>query len=114
MNIRQGDLFWISPNESNGIESDYTHPHVVIHADSSNTVVVCALTSNLKCAKEPGNVLLNEGEANLPRQSVVIVSQVSTVDKNQPGKHIGTLSKQRIKQVLAGMRFLQAMTQHHE
>ena len=48
MNIRQGDVFWISPNESNDIASDHTHPHVVIHQDSLNIVVVCALTSNLK------------------------------------------------------------------
>ena len=114
MNIRQGDIFWISPNESNGIASDYTHPHMVIHDDALNTVVVCALTSNLKRAKEHGNVLLEDGEANLPRQSVVVVSQVSRVDKSQLGKYIGTLTEQRISQVLAGMRFLQFITQHHE
>ena len=114
MNVRPGDLFWISPNESNGIASDHMHPHVVIHEDSLNMVVVCALTSNLKRAKEPGNILLEEGEANLPRQSVVVVSQVSTVDKTQLGEYIGTLTEQRVNQVLAGMRFLQSMTQHHE
>ena len=113
MEIRQGDVFWISPNESNGIASAHAHPHVVIHVDSLSTVVVCALTSNLKRAKEPGNVLLEEGEVNLPRQSVVMVSQVSTVDKTQLGKFIGTLTEQRISQVLAGIRFLQFMTQHH-
>jgi mRNA interferase MazF len=114
MDIKPGDLFWISPNETNGITSDHTHPHVVIQEDTSNTLQVCALTSNLKRTKEPGNVLLDQGEANLPRQSVVVVSQVSTVDKTQLGEYIGTLSEQRIHQVLAGMRFLQKMTQHHE
>ena len=114
MNIRQGDLFWISPNESNGLASDHTHPYVVIQEDSTNTLVVCALTSNLKRAKEPGNVLLDKGEGNLHRQSVVVVSQVSGVDKTQLGEYIGTLNEQRISQVLAGMRFLQAMTQHRE
>jgi mRNA interferase MazF len=113
MEVRQGNLFWISPDEANGIASDYTHPHVVIEAGSSDTVVVCALTSNLKRAKETGNVLLEESEANLIRQSVVVVSQVSTVDKTQLGEYIGTLSEQRIGQVLAGLRFLQFMTQHH-
>ena len=91
METRPGDIFWISPNKSNGIASDHTHPHVVIHDDALSVVVVCALTSNLKRAKEPGNVLLDEGEANLPKQSVVVVSQVSTVDKTQLGEHIGTL-----------------------
>jgi mRNA interferase MazF len=114
MEIRPGDLFWISPSEMNRIASDYTHPHVVIQKNTLDTVVVCALTSNLKRAKEPGNVLLEEGETNLPRQSVVMVSQVSTVEKRQLGEYIGTLTEQRIHQILAGMRFLQFMTQHHE
>ena len=114
MNVRQGDLFWISPNESNGIPSDHTHPYVVIHEDSVNIVVVCALTSNLKRAKELGNVLLDEGEGNLPRQSAVVVSQVSEVDKLQLGEYIGRLTEQRVSQVLAGIHFLQSITQHHE
>jgi mRNA interferase MazF len=58
--------------------------------------------------------LLDEGEANLPKQSVVVVSQVFTVDKTQLGEHIGTLTEQRINQVLAGIHFLQFMTKHHE
>ena len=114
MNVRQGDLFWISPNDSNGIASDHTHPYVVIQKDALDMVVVCALTSNLKRAKEPGNVLLEEGEANLPRQSVVVVSKAFPIDKTLLGEYIGTLTEQRVSQVLAGMRFSQAMTQHHK
>ena len=62
----------------------------------------------------PGNVLLDAGEANLPRQSVVVVSQVSTVNKTQIGEYIGTLTSERISQILAGMRFLQLMTERRE
>jgi mRNA interferase MazF len=66
------------------------------------------LTSNLKRASEPANVLLDVGEGNLPRQSVLVVSQVSSVEKAQLGEYIGTLSNERVEQVLAGMRFQQA------
>jgi mRNA interferase MazF len=119
MNTRRGDVFWISPNESNEIASDYSHPHVVLQmnasqGNSSNTVVVCGLTSNLKRAKEPGNVLLEKGEAGLPRQSVVVVSQVSTVDTTQLGEYIGTLTEPRMDQVLAGLQFLLEMTRRSE
>jgi mRNA interferase MazF len=114
MNVAPGDLFWISPNETNKIASDHTHPHVVIQSNTHNALTVCALTSNLKRAKEPGNVLLDEGEANLSRQSVVVVSQVSIVDTMQLGEYIGTLTEQRIHQVLAGMHLLQRMLQHHK
>ena len=53
------------------------------------TVIVCALTSNLERAKEPGNVLLSVGEGNLPKQSVIVVSQVSCVDKSKLGERLG-------------------------
>jgi mRNA interferase MazF len=119
MIINQGDVYWIQLEESDGSESGYIHPHVVVQDNIFNrsridTVVVCALTTNIKRAKAPGNVLLEIGEANLPKQSVVVVSQVSTVNKAQLGEFIGTLANGRIHQILAGMQFLQLMTEHHE
>ena len=119
MEIKQGDVYWVPIKATDRAPASYTHPHVVVQEDALNysrikTVVVCALTTNLKRAKAPGNVLLEAGEANLPRQSVVVVSQVSVVDKNQLGEYIGSLSGQRIKQILDGMRFLQVLTEHHE
>ncbi|RPJ24471.1 MAG: type II toxin-antitoxin system PemK/MazF family toxin [Chloroflexi bacterium] len=119
MIVNQGDIYWIPLKEPSGLELSHTHPHVVIQDNvfnhsRINTVVVCALTTNLKRAKAPGNVLLEVGEANLPKQSVVVVSQVSTVDKAQLGEYIGSLNEQRISQILAGMQFLQLMTEHRE
>src|SRR5687767_7823821 len=118
MEINQGDIYWVPIEESNGAEPGYTHPHVVIQENilnrsRINTVVVCALTSNLKRAKAPGNVLLEAGEANLPRQSVVVVSQVSVVSKTQLGEYIGMLTEHRLTQILAGMQFVQLLTEHH-
>ena len=111
MAVNPGDIYWVSVEASG-----FPHPHVVIQDGIVNgsrihTVVVCALTTNLKRAKAPGNVLLQAGEANLPKQSVVVVSQVSSVDKTQLGEYIGSLGEQRIHQILAGMRFLQSMTE---
>lgn len=113
MNIRRGDIFWVEPDEERGSALGVPHPHVVVQDDLFNrsrisTVVVCALTTNLKRAQEPGNVLLEPGEANLARQSVVVVSQVSSVQKSHLGEYIGTLSTERVEQILAGMRFQQA------
>jgi mRNA interferase MazF len=69
-------------------------------------VVVSALTSNLKRASAPGNVLLEPKEANLSKQSVVVISQIFTVDKTQLGDYIGTLSSKRVRQILDGLRLL--------
>jgi mRNA interferase MazF len=110
--IHQGDVFWISADDSRGSAPSYSHPHVVVQDDLFNhsritTVVVCALTSNLQRANEPGNVLLEVGEGNLPQQSVVVVSQISSVDKARLGERIGALSDERVEQILAGLRFQQ-------
>ncbi len=111
--VGSGDVFWIALDEEHGSLPPIAHPHVVVQADVLNrsrltTVVVCALTSNLKRAGEPGNVLLDLGEANLPMQSVVVVSQVSSVDKRRLGERIGTLSQARVEKILDGLRFQQA------
>ncbi len=110
--VRRGDLFWLAPDESRGSVPGHPHPHVVVQDDVFNrsrvhTVIVCALTSNLGRASEPGNVLLEVGEGDLGRQSVVVVSQVSSVDKTALGERIGALSDERVEQILAGMRFQQ-------
>lgn len=76
--------------------------------------MLCALTTNLKRASIPGNILLEAGEGNLPKQSIVVVSQVSTVEKAQLGGYVGTLSKERIGQILAGMRFIHKLMEHHD
>jgi mRNA interferase MazF len=111
MVINQGDVYWIELEEPKGSEPGYSHPHVVIqnnvfNASKINTVIVCVLTSNLKRAQAPGNVLLEKGEANLPKQSVVLVSQIFTVDKSQLGEFIGTLSQQRVQQILEGINLM--------
>jgi mRNA interferase MazF len=108
MVINQGDIYWIELDEPKGSEPGYSHPHVVVqnnvfNASRINTVIVCALTSNTKRAEAPGNVLLEKGEANLSKQSVVLVSQIFTVDKTQLGEFIGTLSERRVKQIIEGI-----------
>ncbi len=111
--IHRGDLFWIEPDASKGSIPGHPHPHVVVQDDVFNhsrirTVVVCALSSNVRKANEPGNVLLEPGEGNLSQQSVVVVSQVSSLYKDRLGERIGSLSGERVEQILAGMRFQQA------
>ena len=109
MVIRQGDIYWVDLGEPGGAGPGYRHPHVVIQNDLFNqsgisTVIVCALTSTIQRGESPGNLLLRPGESNLPKQSVVNVSQVFTVDKAQLGEKIGTLSANRVRRILDGIR----------
>jgi len=111
MVIVQGDVFWVNFGKFSGSQPGYRHPHVVVqnnifNRSRLNTVVVCALTSNLKRAEAPGNVLLQKGETNLPKQSVVNVTQIFTVDKADLVEKIGSLSRERVKQILEGILLL--------
>lgn len=111
MVINQGDVFWLDLGEPLGSGPGYLHPHVVIQNNlfnhsRINTVVVCTITSNLKRAQAPGNVLLEEGEANLSKKSVVNVSQIFTVDKRDLIEKIGALAPERIRDILDGVRLL--------
>ena len=106
------DGYWVEPDESRGPAPSYSHPHVVVQDDVLNhsritTVVVCALTTNLHRAREPGNVLLEVHEGNLPQQSVVVVSQISSIENTRLGERIGALSSARVDEALAGLRFQQ-------
>lgn len=106
--IRQGDVYWVELGTASGSGPAFRHPHVVVQNDVFNrsrlaTVVVCALTGNVERARAPGNVLLAAGEAELPRPSVVNVSQLFTVDKDELVERIGCLSPARLREVLDGI-----------
>ena len=111
MVINQGDVFWVELGEPSGSAPGYRHPHVVIQNNifnhsRINTVVLCSITSNLERAKAPGNVLLSRGEANMPKRSVVNISQIVTVDKSDIVEKIGTLSPKRMREILDGIQLL--------
>ncbi len=111
MEINQGDIFWFDAGEPRGSSPAYSRPVVVIQNNVFNrsplgTVLACALTTNLRRAKAPGNVLLDENEADLNKQSVVVISQVLTLDKSELTDKIGTLSKERVAEILEGIKLL--------
>ncbi len=111
MVIRQGDLFWLDLGAPSGSAPAYRHPHLVVQNNVFNasriaTTVVCGITSNLKRAGDPGNVLLERGEANLPKRCVINVSQIITADKEDLIEKIGSLSPERLHEVLSGLYLL--------
>ena len=109
MNIRQGDIFWVDLGVPRGSEPGYRQPHVVIqnnvfNQSKINTVVVCAVTSNLKRGKAPGNVLLQKGEGNIKKDSVVNITQIITVNKSDLVEKIGSISQARVTEIIEGVR----------
>lgn len=109
--IRQGEVYWVDFGVPGGSEPGYLRPAVVVQNDVFNasnirTVVVCPLTSNLRRAEAPGNVLLLPGEANLPEQSVINISQVFTVNRWDLIEKIGSLDGERVQEIISGINLL--------
>jgi len=109
--IRQGQVYWLDFGPMAGSAPAERHPCVVVQNDIFNksaiqTSVVCLITSNLNRANAPGNVLLKKGEANLPRASVVNVSQIITVDKQELVECVGKLSAASADAVRDGLHLL--------
>ena len=82
----RGEVWWADLPNPAGSEPGYRRPILILQADAFNrsrinTVIGIVISSNLRLANAPGNVVLPAGESGLPSDSVVNVSQVITVDK---------------------------------
>jgi mRNA interferase MazF len=108
MVISQGDVWWAELGEPVGSQPGFRRPVVVVQSDSFNrsrisTVVCIPLTSNLRLADAPGNVLLEGGVTGLSKDSVANVSQPVTLDRASLTEHVGSLSPAKLDLVLYGI-----------
>lgn len=108
MVISQGDVCWAEMDDPVGSAPGFRRPVVVVQGDEFNasrlaTTVVVSLTSNLRLAAAPGNVLLAAGRTGLPKDSVANVSQISTVDRDLLLTRVGQLSEAELRLVLTGI-----------
>ena len=108
MVISQGEVHWVDFGVPKGSEPPYRRPCVIIQNNAFNasripTVVVVAITGNLRLGRAFGNVTLSKGEAGLSGSCVVNISQVATVDRSMLDGRIGVLSRARFNEVLQGI-----------
>lgn len=108
MTIAQGDVWWADLPEVAGSGPGFRRPVIVVQGDALNrsriaTVLCVVLTSNLKWATAPGNVALPSSVTGLPKESVVNVSQVVTLDKTDLTERTGKLSRSKLELVLSGI-----------
>ncbi len=108
MVISQGDVCWAELPEPEGSGRGFRRPVVIVQGDALNrsrlaTAVCVPLTSNLRWADAPGNVLLTAGMTGLPRDSVANVSQVVALDRTLLEERTGRISPAKIDLLLAGL-----------
>ena len=109
--VYQGEVYWLDFGMPIGSAPAEVHPCVVIQSDVFNrsrisTTVVCLITSNMSRAKSPGNVTLKAGDANLPKDSVVNITQLLTVDKSEMAERVGKLPAGQIDAIRGGLQLL--------
>jgi mRNA interferase MazF len=106
--IEQAEVWWADLEEPSGSEPEYRRPVVVAQCNAINqsniaTVVCVPLTSNLKWANAPGNVLLRSEETGLPKDSVANVSLVTALDKQVLTDRLRKIPRRRFALILSGI-----------
>lgn len=109
MAIARGQVWRSDFGQPRGSAPAYVRPAVVISADeytraTLQTVTVVAVTTNLRLAALPGNVSIAAGEAGLTEDSVVNVTQVDTLDKDDLVTHLGDLPAWLMAKIDDGLR----------
>ena len=108
MVISQGEVWWANLPDPTGSGPGFRRPVVVVQGDSFNrsrlaTVVCVPLTSNIKWADAPGNVLLSARLTGLPKESIANVSQIVSLDKTLLTDRLGKLPRTKLSLVLSGI-----------
>lgn len=111
MVIERGEIWWTDLPAPRDSSPGFEHPIVITQANFLNksfinTVIGAVITSNVKLSEMPGNVLIKKKQSGLPKDSVVNVTQIVTVDKSQLLEYIGALAEREMEQIDKGLRLV--------
>lgn len=109
MVIKRGDIHWVDLGPVIDRGPAKRRPVVVVQSDSHNrsrigTVVVAAITSNTSRSVFPGNVFLPAESTNLSRDSVAVVTELLTLDRERLAPAVGTLPSFIVREIDAALR----------
>jgi mRNA interferase MazF len=109
--VRQGEVYWLQGDVPEGSEAGYRRPWIVIQNDEANdsglaTTVLAAMTTNLRVADLGGNVEIPAGQGSLARASVVLVSQLETIDRRFLPGPSGIVARHLVRRIAAGIQAL--------
>lgn len=109
MVVRRGDIWWADLGEPRGSAPGFTRSVVIIQADAANrsrlqTVIVAIVTSNLGLRNALGNVFLPAVESGLTKDSVINVSQLVTIDKEDLSEWVGQVPFEQMLELDDGLR----------
>jgi mRNA interferase MazF len=111
--LSEGDVVWAELGAPRGAAAAYRRPLVVVQADwvtksGIGTVICVPLSTNLRLAEAPGNVLLAAGETGLKKDSVAVVSGVIAVDRTVLDEPVGRVPRPDLRRIVGGIDLLLA------
>jgi mRNA interferase MazF len=109
--VKKGEIWWASLGEPAGSEPGFRRPVVIISANEFNnslinTVLAAVVTSNTRLSEAPGNIFLEKKYSKLPKDSVINVSQIITLDKSFLEQKISKLNEHHIDQMDEGLKLV--------
>ena len=111
VDVHHGSIWWTDLNPPLGSEPGYKRPMLILQSNAFNrssiaTCIGATITSNLKLARMPGNLLLHSRDSGLKKDSVVNLSQITTFDKHQLIEWIGDLSQKSLRDIKENIKYI--------
>lgn len=101
--IKRGQIYYADLSPVVGSEQGGTRPVLVIQNDVGNkyspTVIACAITSQMTKAKLPTHIEVKQGQFGLPKDSVILLEQIRTLDKRRLKERLGELDAVHMSKV---------------
>lgn len=109
--MQRGEIWWADLPEPLGSSPVYRRPVLIVqdvgfNRSLRNTVIVAVITGNTRIAKAEGNLLITPNQSGLPKESVINVSQLLTIDKSILIEYVSTLPESKMEQVNEGLRLV--------
>ena len=114
MVLKRGDIWWANLPVPRGSQPGNRRPVVVVQSEAFNvsriqTVIVAVITSNTRLAEAPGNLTLTPAQSGLPRESVINISQLLTLDKRYLSERVSTLPPEQLSGLNEGLRLVMSL-----
>ena len=109
--MRRGEIWWAELPEPTGSGPGYRRPLLIVQSNdfnksNINTIIAAVITTNIRLAAAPGNIRLSTRSSKLPKDSVINVSQVITIDKSFLTEKVYSVSSKIMSQVDEGLRLV--------
>ena len=107
----RGEIWWADLGIPFGSEPGFKRPVIIIQDDAFNrskiqTIIVASITTNLDLADAPGNVYLEKEDSGLPKDGVINISQISTIDKRRLTEKVCVLSLSTMTEITYGIKLI--------